>query len=312
MRLSRVLSSPVGVAIVFFALAALTVSFARFTGGVAMVWIAGAQLAGRLTVMPEKRWGPWLFACAFASILATGLFGMGWAASLPLAAINIAEAAAAAMVMRRISIAFWPNETLEWVAGYYIGIGLIIPLVSASMATVVAGLATGSPFVEAFTQWIIAHSLGLITCLPIFRFTYSRWTRGRDCLPNAESWPFTAMVLGAFVLLTTAVFLLDMRALLVFPLLFLVVGSAMLEEALIAAMPAMLILIGGALTILEMGPIALMDVAYGDRVQFFQLYVGVTVLAGLPIACERSRRLAELRQMRERLARLEASEQSHY
>ncbi len=67
-----------------------------------------------------------------------------------------------------------------------------------------------------------------------------------------------------------------------------------------------------SLTILEMGPIAMMDVAYGDRIQFFQLYVGVTVLAGLPIACERSRRLAELQRMQERLERLEARELSPY
>jgi hypothetical protein len=55
-----------------------------------------------------------------------------------------------------------------------------------------------------------------------------------------------------------------------------------------------------------------MDMAYGDRIQFFQLYVAVTVLAALPIACERSRRLAELRRMQERLAQLEALEPSAY
>ena len=305
MRLSRFLASPIGVALAFFVLAALTVNFARFTGGIAMVWIAGAQLAGRLVIMPLQRWGPWLIACAIASLLATGLFGMGWAAAAPMALINVAEAAAGAMFVRRISISFWPNETLEWVAGYYIGIGLMIPLISGALATIFAGLFIQAPALETFTHWIIAHSLGLLTCLPIFRFAYWRWSRGRNCLPHAENWPFAAMVLGAFAMLTAVVFVLDMRALLVFPLLFLVVGSAMLEEALVAAMPVVLILIGGTLTILEMGPIALMDVAYGDQIQFFQLYVGVAVLAALPVACERSRRLAELRQMRDKLARLE-------
>jgi len=305
MRFSRFLSSPIGVGLVFFVLAALTVSFARFTGGVAMVWVAGAQLAGRLVVIPEHRWGHWLITCAIASLLATGLYGMGWAASAPMALINVAEAAAGATVVRRISVAFWPKETLEWVAGYYIGIGLVIPLISGAMATIVAVLFLHVSALETFTHWIIAHSLGLLTCLPIFRFAYWRWSRGRNCLPRAETWPFAAMVLGAFALLTTVVFVLDMRALLVFPLLFLVVGAAMLEEALIAAMPVVLILIGGALTILEMGPIALMDVAYGDQIQFFQLYVGVAVLGALPVACERSRRLAELHHMRDQLARLE-------
>lgn len=304
MRFARFLASPVGVGIVFFALATLTVSFARFSGGVAMVWVAGAQLAGRLVAMPEERWGPWLMACGIASMLATGLFGLGWTASVPLAAINIAEASAAALVMRRISIAFWPAETLEWIAGFYIGIGLITPLASGAVATIVAHLTADVPILENFTHWIIGHSLGLITCLPVFRFVYGRWSRGRSCLPSVADRPFAILVLGLFALLTTIVFVLDMRALLVFPLLFVVVGAAVLDESMVAPMPVVLIAIGGALTALDMGPIALMDIAYGDRIQFFQLYVGITVLAGLPVACERSRRMAELRHMREQLARL--------
>lgn len=308
MRLARFLASPFGVAIVFFALAAVTVSFARFSGGVAMVWIAGAQLAGRLVVMPEDRWAPWLVACGIASVVATGLFGFGWSASVPLAFINIAEAAAAALILRRISIAFWPADTLEWIAGFYIGIGLIAPLLSGGLATLVAYFTAEAPILENFTHWIIGHSLGLITCLPVFRFMYWRWSRGRSCLPSAQSRPFAVMVLGLFALLTTIVFVLDMRALLVFPLLFVVVGATVLEEAMVAAMPLVLIVIGGALTAFDMGPVALMDIAYGDRIQFFQLYVGVTVLAGLPVACERSRRMAELQHMREQLARFEPQE----
>jgi len=312
MRLQRFLASPVGVGVVFLTLAALTVSFARFTGGVAMVWIASAQLAGRLVVMPEQRWWPWMLTCSIASFLVTGLFGLGWAAALPFAIINVAEAAAAALVMRRISLSFWPDETLEWLAGYYIGIGLIIPLMSGAAATLIAGLTNDTPFLENFTHWIIGHSLGLITCLPVFRFIYWRWSRGRSCMPMAQNRPFAALVLGIFALITMTVFVLDFRALLVFPLLFLVVGAAVLEEAMIAALPVALILIGGALTALDMGPIAGMDIEYGDRIQFFQLYVGITVLAGLPVACERSRRLAELQRVRDRLAQLESREPTFY
>ncbi|MBA4355040.1 MAG: hypothetical protein C0409_10135, partial [Novosphingobium sp.] len=192
----------------FFALAAVTVSFARFSGGVAMIWVAGAQLAGRLVVMPWQRWGPWLLSSAMASILATGLFGLGWVVSVPLAIINIAEAAAAAWIMREISIAFWPQETLEWLAGYYIGIGLIIPLSSGAVASVIATLVADVSFLDNFTHWIIGHSLGLIACLPVFRFAYWRLSRGRSFLPNAQSWPFAALVLGVFGLLTTLVFIL--------------------------------------------------------------------------------------------------------
>lgn len=312
MRLFKCLSSPFGVGLTFFALASVTVSFSRFSGGLAMVWVANALLAGRLVVTPERLWRPWLSSCAIASALATGLFGLGWAAAVPMAFINVAEAAAAGMLMRRISIAFWPDDTLEWIAGYYIGIGLIIPLASGGVATLVATFTSNVDSVDNFTHWIIGHSLGLMACLPVFRFIYWRASRGRTFLPSARTWQSTATVLGAFALLTAGVFVLDIRALLVFPLLFLVVGAAVLDEALIAAMPVLLIAIGGTMTALGLGPIAQMDVAFGDRIQFFQLYVGITVLAGLPVSCERSRRMAEIQRMQERLQRFEALEPSRF
>lgn len=311
MRLFRCLASPLGVGLAFFVMAVFTVHFSRFSGGIAMVWVANALLAGRLVVTPEKRWASFLAACGAASAVATGAFGLGWAAAGPMAIVNVGEAAAAAMVMRRISVAFWPDDTLEWIAAYYIGIGLIIPLTSGGLATLVASVVGSGDPLENFTHWIIGHSLGLMSCLPIFRFVYWRTSRGRSFFPGGENWPSALAILVAYTLLTVVVFSLDMRVLLVFPLLFLVVGAAVLEEAMIAALPVLLIIIGGTMTALEMGPIALMDVDYGDRIQFFQLYVGVTVLAGLPISCERSRRMAELRRMRERIARLEGGEPTH-
>lgn len=312
MRLFRCLSSPVGVGATFFVLAALTVSFSRFSGGLAMVWVSNALLAGRLVVTPEKRWGPWLATCAIASAVATGFFGLGWAAAVPMAFVNVLEAAAAGLLMRRISIAFWPDDTLEWLAAYYIGIGLIIPLASGGLAALVAALTNNADPIENFTHWIIGHSLGLMACLPVFRFVYWRASRGRSFLPSAQSWQSAILVLGTFALLTGVVFSLEVHALLIFPLLFLVVGAAVLEEALIAAMPVVLIAIGGTMTALELGPIAQMDFAFGDRLQFFQLYVGIAVLAGLPVSCERSRRLAEIQRMSERLDRLEGLEPSRF
>ncbi|MCY1671883.1 MASE1 domain-containing protein [Novosphingobium sp. SL115] len=306
------MSSPLFVAIAFFAVATLTVSFARFSGGVAMVWLAGALLAGRLTDVPERRWGPWLVLCGLASVMATGFFGIGWAASVPLAIINIAEAAGAAFIWRRITRAFWPDETLEWLVSFYIGIGLTLPLLSGGSAALVAWLTNGLPPMENFTHWIIGHSLGMIACLPLFRFFFWRMSRGRSFLPSADRWPLAILMFGTFSLLTIAVFLLDMRALLVFPLLFIVVGAAVLEQSIIALLPVLLIAIGGTMTALEFGPIAVMDFEYGDRMQFFELYVAVAVLGALPVSIERQRRMIELRQMRQRIAKLEEQGASAY
>lgn len=305
MRLVRLLAGPAGVTICYFALAASAIGFGRFTGGVAMAWFSSAVLAGRLTHVPEQRWLPWLAGCAAASALATGIWGFGWAAAVPFAAINMVEAAAAAIIWRRITAAFWPYDTLEWVASFYIGIGLTVPLLSGAAAALCAWGMLGQPVVENFTRWIIGHSLGLLACLPVFHFIYGRLSRGRSFLPPAPMLPLATLVLGTFVLVTATVFMLDMRALLVFPLVYLVVCAATLPGAVVILLPLLLIVIGGAMTVAGHGPIAGMDMDYGDRIQFFQLYVGVTVLTALPLTCERTRRVAEMRQMRARITELE-------
>ncbi|MBA4088574.1 MAG: hypothetical protein C0491_12360 [Novosphingobium sp.] len=305
MRLARSLAGPVSTAIAYFALAFGAVAFGRFTGGVAMVWVASALLAGRLIHLPVRLWPRWLIPCGLVSAIATGYFGLGWTSAVPLALINIAEAAAVALVWRRITEAFWPHDILEWVTSFYLGIGLTIPLVTGGMASLVTWLGLGRPPIENFTHWIIGHALGLVACLPVFHYIYHRLGRGQSFLPSARQLPLATLVFGTFVLLTGLVFSLDMRALLVFPLVFLMISSALAPAAITTLMPLLLIGMGGAMTILGHGPIAGMDVEFGDRIQFFQLYVGVSVLAALPLSCERHRRIIEMQEMQTRIAELE-------
>ncbi|MFN3553507.1 MAG: MASE1 domain-containing protein [Novosphingobium meiothermophilum] len=305
MRSARMLASPAALATAYFLAAAFAVAFARFAGGVAMVWLASAVLAGRLVHVPERRWPHWLMRCGLASALATGLFGLGWLAAVPFAAINMIEAAGAAFVWRRITRSFWPGDTLEWVASFYIGIGLMVPLLSGFLAATAAWVILDMPFIDNLTRWIIGHSLGLLSCLPVFHFIYARLSKGQSFLPDPRQLPMTLVVVGSFTLLTMLVFAMDVRALLVFPLAFFVVCAATLPSAVVTLLPILLILIGGAATAAQIGPIAHMEMDYGDQIQFFQLYVGVTVLTALPLMCERLRRVEEMRRMRARIAELE-------
>ncbi len=305
MRSARFFASPVGVSLTYFMLATAAVTFGRLSSGIAMAWIASAMLAGRLLHLPRFRWLPWLAGSFFSSLIATGFFGLGWATAVPFAFINIGEAAAAAWIWRRITLAFWPHDTLEWVASFYIGIGLMVPLVTGAAASFFAWALLDQPVIENFSRWIIGHALGLLACLPVFHFIYGRLGRGKSFLPPASMRPLTALVVGTFVAVTVTVFWLDMRALLVFPLIYLVVCAATLPGAIVTLLPLLLILIGGGMTVSGYGPIAGMDLPEADRLQFFQLFVGVTVLAALPLSCERTKRLVELRHMRSRIAELE-------
>ncbi|MGV3512319.1 MAG: MASE1 domain-containing protein [Novosphingobium sp.] len=305
MRLARTMADPVCTAVAYFALAFGAVAFGRFTGGVAMVWVASALLAGRLVHLPVRMWHRWIVPCGLASTVATGYFGMGWPSAVPLAVINMGEAVAVALIWRRITEAFWPHDILEWVTSFYLGIGLTVPLVSGGFAALVAWAAEGLPPLENFTHWIIGHALGLVSCLPVSHYIYHRLSRGRSFLPPTSQLPLAALVFGTFMLVTGMVFSLNMRALLVFPLVFLMISSALVPAAITTLMPLLLIGIGGVMTVMGHGPIAIMDLDFGDRLQFFQLYVGVSVLAALPLSCERHRRIIEMQEMQTRIAELE-------
>lgn len=305
MRFARSLASPPSTAIAYFALAFGAVAFGRFSGGVAMVWIASALLAGRLVHLPVALWPRWVIPCGLVSTVVTGYFGLGWSSAVPLALLNMVEAVAVALAWRRITDAFWPHDILEWVTSFYLGIGLTIPLITGCLASLVAWLVLGLPPIENFTHWIIGHALGLVACLPVFHYVYHRLGRGRSFLPPARQLPLATLVFGTFMLVTGLVFSLDMRALLVFPLVFLMIASALVPAAITTLMPLLLIALGGAMTVLGFGPIAGMDIDFGDRIQFFQLYVGVSVLAALPLSCERHRRIVELQEMQSRIAELE-------
>lgn len=305
MRLARTLAGPVCTTIAYFALAYGAVSFGRFTGGVAMVWIASALLAGRLVHLPVRMWHRWIVPCGLASTVATGYFGMGWPLAVPLAIINMGEAVAVALIWRRITEAFWPHDVLEWVTSFYLAIGLTVPLMSGGFAALVAWAALGLSPLDNFTHWIIGHALGLVSCLPVFHYVYHRLGSGRSFLPPPAQMPLAGLVFGAFTLMTGLVFALDMRALLVFPMVFMMVCSSMAPAAITTLMPLLLIGIGGAMTAMGHGPIAIMDMEFGDRIQFLQLYVGVSVLAALPLSCERHRRIIEMQEMRARIAELE-------
>lgn len=84
--------APVPVAVAYFAAASLSVAFTRYDGGVAYLWIATSILIAELSLRPRREWKNRIIACGAASALATSLFGLGWAVSVPLAIANMAEA----------------------------------------------------------------------------------------------------------------------------------------------------------------------------------------------------------------------------
>ncbi|MEO0033391.1 MAG: hypothetical protein RIS94_3149, partial [Pseudomonadota bacterium] len=212
-----------------------------------------------------------------------------------------AEAAAAALVVRSLARACWPNETLELVAGYYFGLGLAIPAASAVLGAGAAALLTGVPFETNFYHWLIGHSVGLLTVLP-FAASVARSQRfGERLVPEGQAtsgW----LLCGTMAVITFAVFTQPIRPFMLAPLLFTLFAAVWSNTAVAMALPVILAVVGGPLTLYGFGPMERLAVDPGDKIQLFQLYVAITVLCALPVAVEQERRRRELR----RLSRQEA------
>lgn len=274
----------------YFAVAAFTLRFTRFDGGVAFVWAATALLLARLILLPTARWWPSLVSCGVASVAATMVFGLGKNVALPLAAINIAEAAAAAWWLKRRCPGIGGFGSLEEVGTFIVVAGIVMPAFSAVLGATCARAATGMAFWPNWGNWFTGHGLGTITFAPllILAFRGEPMTMAREAGRRGVG---EAMVLLAILAgVTGVVFVQTKLPLLFLPFLPMMIAvfrfgrmGAVLSTAIVAT-------IGTALTIKDMGPISLVVGGDGARAQFLQFYLATAVLMVLPAAAELKRR----------------------
>lgn len=154
--------------VTYFALAAATVSLTRLNGGVALLWLATAFLVARLSTSHLRDWPLQLAGCALASAVATGLFGVGWVASGPLALINVCEALVAVALLRR-----WQRdgrffESLGGMVRFGVVAGLAAPALTATAGAVAVSWVTDTGYLVNWGGWFIGHALGTLTFTPIF------------------------------------------------------------------------------------------------------------------------------------------------
>lgn len=286
----------------FFVSALLAVHYSRFSGGVAMVWVSGAILAARLHALPMRVWPMTIVLTGVASMLATGFFGLGWVAAPFMMVVNVFEGVAAASILRRITARHWPNDMAEWMAGYGLGIGLVVPALAAVVAATVVSLIPGQTFLPNFINWMVGHSLGLLIFLPAGSLLCTSIQTREPLLPNGAA--MRALLLsGTMLVLTMAVFLQPNRPFLLFPLLLAVFGAIWANAFTAFALPIILATVGGFMTLLGHGPIADMQASIGEypvlgsHLQFLQVYLGITVLCVLPIVAEQERRRRHMRDL---------------
>lgn len=296
MRSNYTRSSLVGLG--YFATASLTIAFTRYQGGFATLWFATAYLTSILAVTPKARWPLVCASCLAASMLATGLLGLGWQAAAPLALVNIFEAVLSARLIRRRSA----NATLNsfhrfW--SFLFKIGVVAPAIGATLATLFSHRLIGDGFGSAWLTWYAGHALGGLTFTPIAMLVARGDLRKWLGSLGGSRWREPAVLFAIF--LGTTIFTFGQSR---WPLLFLPLGPLAVicfrqDRALAALAVAALGVVGGALTAFDHGPVATVAADLTSRLQFFQFFLASVVLTVLPMTADLRHRQTLIRELRQ-------------
>lgn len=278
--------SALALATVYFALAALTLRYTRFNGGVALIWIATAPLLAYLVTRPKSLWLLPALGCGLTGATATILFGLGPKAALPFALINVSEAIGGALILRRLLPRSYRFESLREI-GIFLGVaGILMPAVAGFFAGLTANAITGLPMLRNWFDYFTGHGLGAIAFTPLVLLATSgevrNWTANAKPRERIEA-TFLILVMGV---VTLGAFSQDVLPLLFLPLLPMMIAVFRIGRLGAALAITLLTVIALICTIRGGGPINLIAGSTGMHAQFLQFYLACAVLIAWPAAAE--------------------------
>lgn len=287
----------------YFAVAAASVTLTRFGGGVACLWLAGALQTAALIHQPRRAWPAIFVSCALASAAATTTLGVGAAAALPLAGVNVLEALIGVVMIDRFGLRRDSLDSVGRLAALVMAVGVVAPLATAPLGAGVVAWATGTDFRINALNWFAGHALGAMTAVPVFSFVaggeVGRWARRASNAELAEAAALLTLVMATAV----AVFAQSTRPLLFLPILPAVLATFRIGR--IGAVASVLIVagVGGWCTARGIGPLDLLADDAAGRARYFQFYLACTVLTAFPVAAELRHRARLFDRLRESEAR---------
>jgi diguanylate cyclase (GGDEF)-like protein/PAS domain S-box-containing protein len=268
----------------YFVVAALTVTFTRFDGGVAFIWASSGLLLARLSQLSVRRWVAPLVACGIALFVMSTLFGLGIRVAPMLTLVNLCEPVLAALMLRRTVGRSVQTDTGRAVGWFLFVAGVFAPAVSGLAGAAVVSAATGVPFGANFLGWFAAHGLGALLVTPIASVCMSGEARLWYRQAGQSRTLSTTAMLVVVALVTGFVFSQNRLPILFLPMLPMVFAT--MHGGRLGAIAGTIILatVAGFLSAHGSGPVHLIKTSTGFRTIFLQAYVAYTALLVLPIA----------------------------
>lgn len=286
-------------AIAMSGLAALSVMFTRFNGGVAFIWPVASLLLAYLVREKVRRWPQYLLVGA-AGLIAQGLItGPAWQMVVLMEVIRVIEPLIAAFILCPMLEVGVNTQTVRGMAWFIAVAGLLAPTLAGMPAAWVVSRTTNTDYMTSLVSWVAAHGLGAVLFTPIFSaMATSGWHLailqkiGRAALKAVPP----LILMG---LISSLVFSQSTMPLLFLPLLPMAYVTMYGGWAGATLSVMVLAVVSVVHTAQGHGPLYLMHVSVGTRWLFLQAYVACTALLVLPISAllsERARLIAGSRE----------------
>ena len=294
------------IGLAYFCAAAGSVLLTRESGNVSTLWIADAIAITAILLSRRRDLRPLAGVFFVASVSANLVYGDTLLASVAYTLANAVGITVAVALGRR-----WSNLRTVFLRPdrlilLCVAIGIVAPICAATVgATVAAGL-DGAEFWRVWRTWYLADAVGSLVVLPFVAIATLVRRYGTTGLLIRRSWREFAGLLTAVVAVSSLVFL-QTRVPLGFMVMPVVLLATMRTGPLGAAGATLVVgIIGSIGTSMDMGPVGMIDIAHGRRIQFLQFYLAIVFVTALPVGAF----LAQRERLASRLKKREADYRS--
>ena len=253
----------------------LGIVMTRYSGRIAVVWLANGLAVALLLRRPRGDWVLLAGAGFAGNVAANLLVGDTLVAATLLALLNSLEIM---LVVAATARHFAPDGEFETTAiGRFIAAALLGPVPGSLISAGWFAWHDGAPIISGLANWYVSDTLGLLIVAPIL-LSIHRSRLSRRAVPESLLTPIVAAALTALVFAQGDK-----------PYLFLLAPIVLLAAFRLRLLPAMLTLAAVAstaifLTAHGLGPIAAADLTQVERIYAVQAFLATLVILVLPVA----------------------------
>jgi diguanylate cyclase (GGDEF)-like protein/PAS domain S-box-containing protein len=294
----RALATPLGLGLAHFAAALTSLIVARWSNGLAAIWLPNAFLVAYLILQPRERWpaaclAVWASGAAAnwlggAPIALAAMFGLTNALE-PLIVVSLIAAERRSSNFERV------DDLLRFAAA-----AAVASSAAATIASAATSVLSYARFAEVWPDWFFASFLGLVTVTPLLLIGSREFGRGlvtrRTLLELAGLMGLVAAgALGALMLRWPMMFI-------AYPPV--VLATFRLRAFGAASATLVIALIGVASIVLGLRPAVLAEISISQQMVVLQAFLLTILLTTLPIAAILSQRDQVSNSLAEREAQL--------